>query len=74
MSEPQVTVISEFQPAIEFRPIDEPLTKREKFTLAAMQGFCGNSDYAGAKYEVLASMARKQADATIAELEAHPNP
>ena len=34
----------------------------------AMQGMCANSDYAGMKYEVLAGMARKQADAVIAEL------
>jgi hypothetical protein len=33
----------------------------------AMQGLCANSDYAGMKYEVLAKMARKQADAVIAE-------
>ena len=53
---------------------DEPLTRRERFAMAAMQGFCGNSDYAGIKYEVLAKTARQQADAMIAELEAHPTP
>lgn len=61
-------------PPMQWITTQEPLTKRERFAMAAMQGFCANSDYAGMKYEALASMARKQADAAIAELEAHPHP
>lgn len=53
---------------------DEPLTKRERFAKAAMQGLCANRLFTEWPFAHLAQLARKQADALIAELDAHPNP
>lgn len=53
---------------------DEPLTKREEFAKAAMQGLCANVLFPEWSFSHLSQLARKQADALIAELEAHPNP
>jgi hypothetical protein len=53
---------------------DEPLTKRERFAMAAMQGLCANAFFPEWSFSHLAQLARKQADALTAELDAHPNP
>jgi hypothetical protein len=53
---------------------DEPLTKRERFAKAAMQGLCANQLFPEWSFIHLSQLARKQADALIAELDAHPNP
>jgi alkylhydroperoxidase family enzyme len=52
----------------------EPLSKRERFAMAAMQGLCANPDHTCTKYESLAGTARKQADRLIRELEENPTP
>ena len=60
-----------------YRPVqlaENQLTKREEFAKAAMQGLMANSDYTAANYDAVALHARRQADALIAELDAHPNP
>jgi hypothetical protein len=69
MSEPRVTVISEFPPAIECSPVDEPLTKREKFAMAALQGLCANREWKDWTYEQAAVDAVMQADWLIFTLE-----
>jgi hypothetical protein len=61
-------------PPIRCATTDEPLTKRERFAMAAMQGLCANPAFENWFIQDLAQRARKQADALIAELEAHPNP
>jgi hypothetical protein len=53
---------------------DEPLTKRERIAMAAMQGLCANQLFPEWSFSHLSQLARKQADALIAELDAHPNP
>jgi hypothetical protein len=53
---------------------DEPLTKRERFAMAAMQGLCANREWGGWDFVHVAQMARKQADALIAELNSTPEP
>lgn len=53
---------------------DEPLTKRERFAKAAMQGLCANVLFPEWSFSHLSQLARKQADALLAELDAHPNP
>lgn len=61
----------------EYRPVqlaENPLTKREEFAKAAMQGLCANPALEHWLIQDLAQRARKQADALIAELDAHPNP
>jgi hypothetical protein len=60
-----------------YRPVqlaENPLTKREEFAKAAMQGLCANQLFPEWSFTHLAQLARKQADALIAELDAHPNP
>ena len=59
---------------MELLAFEGTLTKRERFAMAAMQGFCANSDYAGMKYSALADMARKQADDMIEALKSIPEP
>jgi hypothetical protein len=59
---------------IELLTFEGTLTKRERFAMAAMQGLCANPALEDWFIQDLAQRARKQADATIAELEAHPNP
>jgi hypothetical protein len=54
--------------------IEPPLTKRERFAMAAMQGLCANPQLAEAPDDALARYARKQADALIAELNSTPEP
>jgi 2,4-dienoyl-CoA reductase-like NADH-dependent reductase (Old Yellow Enzyme family) len=53
---------------------DGTITKRERFAMAAMQGLCANPALEDWFIQDLAQRARKQADATIAELESHPDP
>ena len=59
---------------IELLTFDSTLTKRERFAMAAMQGLCGNKEWAGWDFAHVAQMSRKQADALIAELNAFPEP
>jgi hypothetical protein len=53
---------------------DEPLTKRERFAMAAMQGLCANREWFQWDFARVAQMARIQADDLIAELKANPEP
>jgi len=53
---------------------ENQLTKREEFAKAAMQGLCANVLFPEWSFSHLSQLARKQADALIAELDAHPNP
>jgi hypothetical protein len=51
--------------------IEPPLTKRERFAMASMQGLCANPHYAADKHfdeEVAAEWACNHADALIEEL------
>jgi hypothetical protein len=67
-----------------YRPVqlaENLLTKREEFAKAAMQGLCANVLSPEWSFARLSQLARKQADALIAELDAliveldaHPNP
>lgn len=59
---------------LQTRHIENPLTKREEFAKAAMQGLCANQLFPEWSFAHLSQLARKQADALIAELDAHPNP
>lgn len=59
---------------LQTRRTENPLTKREEFAKAAMQGLCANVLFPEWSFSHLSQLARKQADALIAELEAHPNP
>jgi hypothetical protein len=52
----------------------EPLTKRERFAMAAMQGLCANREWFQWDFARVAQMARIQADDLIAELKANPEP
>ena len=54
--------------------IEPPLTKRERFAMAAMQGLCANPSLEDWFIQDLAQRARKQADELIAELNAFPEP
>lgn len=47
-------------------PVSEPLTKRERFAMAAMQGLCAKG---GASETVIASESVAIADALLTELE-----
>jgi hypothetical protein len=61
----------------EYRPVqlaENPLTKREEFAKAAMQGLCANVLFPEWSFSHLSQLARKQADALLAELDAHPDP
>ena len=61
----------------EYRPVqlaENQLTKREEFAKAAMQGLCANVLFPEWSFSHLSQLARKQADALITELDAHPNP
>lgn len=53
---------------------DEPLTKRERFAMAAMQGFCASPDVEGWSLKMIADAAVDQADALIAALKSTPEP
>ena len=55
---------------------DEPLTKRERFAMAAMQGISANHHSTENCWtrEQIARIARQRADALIAELESNPQP
>jgi hypothetical protein len=54
--------------------IEPPLTKRERFAMAAMQGLCANREWFQWDFAQVAQMARIQADDQIAELKANPEP
>jgi hypothetical protein len=64
----------EFIPPKQWITTQEPLTKRERFAMAAMQGFCGNPALEDWFIQDLAQRARKQADALIAELNSTHEP
>jgi hypothetical protein len=51
---------------------DEPLTKRERFAMAAMQGLCANPKLAETPEDLLAEWAVRQADAVIEEINPTP--
>ena len=58
-------------PPLRCATTDKPLTKRERFAMAAMQGLCANPHYAADKHfdeEVAAEWACNHADALIEEL------
>lgn len=52
--------------------VSEPLTKRERFAMAAMQGLCANPRLAETPEDLLAEWAVRQADAAIEELNPTP--
>ncbi len=63
------------EPARPYRiTTQEPLTKRERFAMAAMQGLCANREWGGWDFAHVAQMARKQADHLITELNSTPEP
>lgn len=51
---------------------EQPLTKRERFAMAAMQGLCANPNYLQFDGPDFARLARIAADALVAEIEANP--
>jgi hypothetical protein len=53
---------------------DGTLTKRERFAMAAMQGYCANPEFHSWGFGGLAKNARQQADSLIRELEKNPTP
>ena len=53
---------------------DEPLTKRERFAMAAMHGYCSNPQFHDWGFGGLAKNARQQADRLIRELDENPAP
>jgi hypothetical protein len=54
------------------RDIDAPLTKREQFAMAAMQGILSNHEYSNATMEGVAKEAIKQADVLMIRLNEKP--
>jgi hypothetical protein len=52
--------------------IDEDLTLRDYFAAAALQGFCSNPQSASARWDLLADMAYRAADAMLDERAKHP--
>jgi hypothetical protein len=52
----------------------EPLTKRERFAMAAMQGFCASPDVQNPSISGIAKSSVMQADALIAALKSTPEP
>ena len=68
-----------YRPSTTYAPVtvtsgDEPLTKRERFAMAAMQGICANPNYLQFDGPDFARLARIAADALVAEMEATPTP
>jgi hypothetical protein len=53
---------------------DEPLTKRERVAMAAMQGLCANPHSVEWAEQTIAQLARRQADYLIAELNSTHEP
>jgi hypothetical protein len=55
------------------RDIDAPLTKREQFAMAAMQGLLANSEYWGGRsFDALINTSVEQADALLTKLNEKP--
>jgi hypothetical protein len=61
-------------PPIRCATTDEPLTKRERFAMAAMQGFCASPDVQNPSISGIAKSSAMQADALIAALKSIPEP
>ncbi len=61
-------------PPIRCVTTDEPLTKRERFAMAAMQGFCARPDVQNPSISGIAKSSVMQADALIAALKSTPEP
>ena len=64
----------EFIPPKQWITTHEPLTKRERFAMAAMQGFCASPDVQDPSLQGVAKASVLQADALIAALKSIPEP
>ena len=62
------------RPPMQWITTEQPLTKRERFAMAAMQGLCANPNYLQFSEQDLARLARIDADSLAAELKANPAP
>lgn len=64
------------RPPMQWITTEQPLTKRERFAMAAMQGISANHHSTENCWtrEQIARIARQRADALIAELESNPQP
>jgi hypothetical protein len=60
-------------PPIRYATADEPLTKRERFAMAAMQSVCSNASWDGHIRNTVADTVAL-ADALIAALKSTPEP
>lgn len=56
-------------PELTEAPDFQGLTKRERFAMAAMQGYCSNTDLSELDTEEIAFFAVNQADALLKELD-----